>query len=84
MAPKEGTTGIEPVTIGSAIQCSTAELCTQQAMPTAPGSTPQAPVKASKQSKPSWTKGSKQDLLLQKNHLPMRAEAHTDRQRQVK
>ena len=42
MAPKEGTTGIEPVTIGSAIQCSTAELCTQQAMPTAPGSIPQA------------------------------------------
>ena len=25
----EGTTGIEPVTIGSAIQCSTAELCTR-------------------------------------------------------
>ena len=30
MAPKEGTTGIEPVTIGSAIQCSTAELCTHR------------------------------------------------------
>ena len=27
-AKKKGTTGIEPVTIGSAIQCSTAELCT--------------------------------------------------------
>ena len=26
---REGTTGIEPVTIGSAIQCSTAELCTR-------------------------------------------------------
>ena len=27
---KKGTTGIEPVTIGSAIQCSTAELCTRK------------------------------------------------------
>ena len=28
---KKGTTGIEPVTAGSAIPCSTAELCTQLA-----------------------------------------------------
>ena len=39
MAPKEGTTGIEPVTIGSAIQCSTAELCTHR-LGTVTGSSP--------------------------------------------
>ena len=39
MAPKEGTTGIEPVTIGSAIQCSTAELCTHRLGPVT-GSSP--------------------------------------------